>query len=628
MIDSRVLFSVCLGVVPEDTAITIMSTNAYKYNPLDRAADEIRLVTIKAGRAADDVQCTLGKRLSSEAPTYEALSYAWGDAAETKHISLGSFSFLVTDNLHAALRHLRREHEDRTMWIDAICIDQTDDLEKNHQVRMMKRIYERAEKVVVWLGEGNEHINTVFEKLSAVEILNKDELHSMKTQDLKTMFGPLAWKAFKDIFGLAWWKRIWVIQEVEVARNVLAVCGNAQISAQTFDVAISKIREIVHPDLLCLDRDVVLTKTIKAPLEIDPRPGGRDLLSLAYLYCGRESTDARDKLYALLGLSEDMDFEPDYRLSVVDVYARFVTACIKRSGKLDILNFAGLGNQKDIPSWIPDWSNLKGAKPLHNYKSWTHAPHFNASSPLELNGVTRHSTQTSWETTPIHINGAFLCVIENGFVFDTVRSLSNPAVKVKALKSSNTPLMKQWISMYQEEEKVKLEKYGHPWPYNTRDDIRNAFWLTLVADSGPSPNDRPSNSRQRYAAGLVAFTHWLHGSKQTPPPSNYDFQLNLNFTAWRRRFIITNLGFFGLVPMETRTNDLVCILSGGQTPFILRKVEEVSENLKKESWNLGGYGGIYQLIGECYVSGIMDGEAYAWFKREFSELQQQKFVLM
>lgn len=54
---------------------TTMATNAYKYDPLDKAADEVRLVTIKAGKATNNIQCTLSKHLSSERPSYEALSY-------------------------------------------------------------------------------------------------------------------------------------------------------------------------------------------------------------------------------------------------------------------------------------------------------------------------------------------------------------------------------------------------------------------------------------------------------------------------------------------------------------------------------------------------------------------------
>src|SRR5882762_4648466 len=110
------------------------------------------------------------------------------------------------------------------MWIDAICINQKDDLEKNHQVAKMKMIFETAERVVFWLGEGNEHTSKAFKKLDIVRNLKEEEVKSMTVQDLKNMFGPGAWNALKELFESAWWDRIWVIQEVTVAKSVLVIC--------------------------------------------------------------------------------------------------------------------------------------------------------------------------------------------------------------------------------------------------------------------------------------------------------------------------------------------------------------------------------------------------------------------
>jgi hypothetical protein len=84
---------------------------------------------------------------------YEALSYTWGTKEKTKQIILNGERFMVTENLHSALHYLRFKNEDRILWIDAICIDQSHIAERNHQVGHMASIYRDADRVLFWLGE-------------------------------------------------------------------------------------------------------------------------------------------------------------------------------------------------------------------------------------------------------------------------------------------------------------------------------------------------------------------------------------------------------------------------------------------------------------------------------------------
>lgn len=86
-----------------------------------------------------------------------------------------------------------------------------------------------------------------------------------------------------------------------------------------------------------------------------------------------------------------------------------------------------------------------------------------------------------------------------------------------------------------------------------------------------------------------------------------------------------------MVPEESLPGDLICILFGGQTPFVLREVEDMSEALREESIVAGGDGKIYVLIGESYIHGIMDGEACDGLKRREGDaeellLQKKRFL--
>lgn len=104
------------------------------YNPLNPTNSEIRLVTLHPGRATDDIHCTLKTASLDECPKYEALSYTWGDENDTKPVTVNACLHDATSNLETALRCLRRRWKPRIMWVDALCINQTDVDEKNTQL--------------------------------------------------------------------------------------------------------------------------------------------------------------------------------------------------------------------------------------------------------------------------------------------------------------------------------------------------------------------------------------------------------------------------------------------------------------------------------------------------------------
>ena len=90
---------------------------------------------------------------SGDAHPFDALSYAWGSGDSPRSILINNREYAVGANLHAALLHLRDRSMDRIVWVDAICIDQTNTAEKSQQVQSMAKIYAKASRVIVWLGE-------------------------------------------------------------------------------------------------------------------------------------------------------------------------------------------------------------------------------------------------------------------------------------------------------------------------------------------------------------------------------------------------------------------------------------------------------------------------------------------
>ena len=103
---------------------------AYKYTPLDPSQPEIRLFRLHPGSGASPISGNLFHVSLDDKPAYEALSYCWGDANDRQLVTVDGKDFSVTTNLHIALRYLRNEEDERTLWIDAVCVNQEDFTER------------------------------------------------------------------------------------------------------------------------------------------------------------------------------------------------------------------------------------------------------------------------------------------------------------------------------------------------------------------------------------------------------------------------------------------------------------------------------------------------------------------
>jgi hypothetical protein len=147
------------------------------YTSIDSENGEIRLLELAPGKFDDTVVMRLipYNLAADNSPMYEALSYAWGTEIAQKKAVLDGMPISITENLDCALRHLRFTLVTRTMWIDAVSMNQKDTQERNHQVQLMGKIYSSAQSVIVWLGPTNHndlHLRVV---LGAMQFLFSEE---------------------------------------------------------------------------------------------------------------------------------------------------------------------------------------------------------------------------------------------------------------------------------------------------------------------------------------------------------------------------------------------------------------------------------------------------------------------
>ncbi|CAN9252770.1 unnamed protein product [Alternaria alternata] len=292
----------------------------FVYEPIDLERPAFRLLQLLRGNGPV-IKCRLYQAYldGTDMVPYDALSYTWGGTDKTFPVTVNEKRFDVTENLHSALQHLRSKDTDRILWVDAICIDQSNELERGHQVQKMCKIYSQAEEVLVWLGKATDETNVLMESLRRLE--EYSSMHEYRSWDL------MQWNTFwllvpqdqtsKPREGLElllkrpWFSRVWVLQEIANAKKATIWCGTKSIRARTFALAPSLIS--VKPERHC-----------QAVLDIMPGrlrektwwSESRDLYNLLLKFRESKASDPRDKVYALLGISSDAcdadGLRPDY----------------------------------------------------------------------------------------------------------------------------------------------------------------------------------------------------------------------------------------------------------------------------------------------------------------------------
>lgn len=312
---------------------------------------EIRLLRLyRSERPDEPLRVDLFKRkLEDVSGGYEALSYCWGNQKATYSIHIRDLNattpsrqkkseqvtaaamwktaisaithtdFKVRKNLHDALRRLRRKYSDVYLWVDAICIDQSEKgkAEKEKQLAMMARIYNLASNVCVWLGEGYDGAEPAFKLIH--EIMNYQNFDEM-------ILNPNAkedWRNLVTIMKAPWFSRRWVIQEIALSRDASIHCGDKSLHWDDFADAVSLLMEKIE-----LIRDTfkddafddvetssacVLVQTLcnvcrKADQGDDK---GRlvsallDVETLVSTLLGFQATLPRDTIYSILSLARD-----------------------------------------------------------------------------------------------------------------------------------------------------------------------------------------------------------------------------------------------------------------------------------------------------------------------------------
>lgn len=318
----------------------------FQYPPLPDE-DALRLLILQAGHFLDPLTGTLASVAFSKRPKYLALSYTWGDpmpeepdlsSSFVKGLGSGGEVLVLNgnyipmrNNLALALRYLRSGNHPLFLWVDAVCINQSDIDERNAQVALMASIYSRATAVVTWLGftgceiadpTGSSAQQRELQVGRAMQDLyyrgNSKELAAWFTEH--TLVSPRtgsrnpadARAAEKEalehiasinqhgatmVMATSYWKRLWVVQEVGLAQKIFFVFGPTLFTDEQAVHLAHKIQGIKVPkgmNSMLEARRIRFTNLIR-------------LQSLVEEFASQICSEPRDKIYGLVGLANDVN---------------------------------------------------------------------------------------------------------------------------------------------------------------------------------------------------------------------------------------------------------------------------------------------------------------------------------
>lgn len=330
---------------PEAAPAPLCSPSQTVYAPLSKnRVKEIRLLRLLKGSLDDPIYGELAIAPLQDQMAFTALSYTWadedGDSSRSSAIFLGRHwdMFPVTQNCAAALHRMRLHDRDLMVWVDAICIDQGNHVERNHQVGLMTEVYSCAEQVFVYLGDGQLEITSMLTKVR----WPKERL-------------SITLAAAQRFFSLAYFSRIWVVQEVANAKSVTVHYGSRSIDW----TALQLVPSFANP----------LPGWIKAEYS-KSKPSWQDFAQLLLdTSTSTHASDPRDSVFALFGLAKDCASQglvADYQLTLPEVYIGAAAFAILNLGDKRILRHAVGRNADGIPTWVPAWGKA-GRSPTDEF---------------------------------------------------------------------------------------------------------------------------------------------------------------------------------------------------------------------------------------------------------------------
>lgn len=530
---------------------------------------------------------------------YEALSYVWGDPEI-------SGDFLVRNhgpasggphppgppsqatrlparrNLTEAMRYLRYPDQPRTLWIDAICINQEDMNERSRQVQKMGDIYRLARRVVAWLGTAPRGCELAFPALSYLgqqveETRTKESYRSVDCKEpawhssaFLLPYDEALWKAVYKIYTRPWFKRTWILQEIQLASPASIIkCGKFEAPWPLFRRAVLNISYKERGVPQCILDEAQVSRTCLNFMTRFPT-------MIRYNY-SRECADHRDKIYGMKCLmpgSMASLIPVDYSHSILDVYKSAFLAYTQSSHRLELLEYSGKWPAMPIgvPTWVPNWSTWR--------------PYDDQRLVFRASGISP-ARYTFEPTTQLKVDALYFKsiteIVQDRFeIFEEAEEyIRRQGIQKlqEAEYASGGDLLDAYLRTFTFESLKERTSVSHT---PTLSDLKNLVTATTGGDQGRLPTakwmarttDRLASSVFFHAENYLGSFNNIHEALpgMLEPPSHGK--------VWR-------------LADRLALGDQIFIVLGCDVPLVLRPTSN----------------GEYEVVGRCYLCGIMDGEA-------------------
>jgi hypothetical protein len=570
-----------------------IATNSHHYIYRPLGARDFRILLLEPGRYDDGLSAKL-KHVSLDeglTPPYKTTSYAWGDAVQRCTMLVDGKSMGISESASLLLRQVRQEHGVSTLWVDAICIDQSSIGERSQQVSLMVDIYSQGSANIVCLGESDHYTAAALRAVAAIKIeiqeQNRDTSNIGRLMYTGSAGEPrhsahgssssqFDIEALHSLYRRPWFSRLWIIQEAVLSPLSICICG--QHTVLLFDLLAAAAHVIRSHEVIPRCREAFKLADYLFFLIYRGYPDNvrrlmvrQDLSGLLYISRRFAVSVPQDSVFALLGLlppgliadSPRLQFllRPDYTKSVAKVLTDASRAALTLGAPgLLLLGFIDHKNQacvtgENLPSWVLD---------LHDDRSSTEmAGRLGPKYYAGRGSPSQNLSQTSSKVLAI-----------KGLTLDQVIAVGPVCTRATELRdfvqsSANFAGCLLLNNAYGKE----LQRFAR----------------TLVANSV-----RGLRKRKSMQDLLLA---WLRSDESNTFSGDglTQYRDALIRTCFMRRVFCTKGGMLGLGPQYMREGDEVVVLYKSWWPSIVRPA---------------GDGKHHHFVGSCFVDGMMDGQAF------------------
>lgn len=611
-----------------DGGSAIHYSSSFAYRPLQTSPQEIRLIRLLGAPSYEPIVCNIiHVEFNDENTQYEALSYAWGEHKDRRTISVDGERVSVTRNLAMALQYLRDPIVDTIIWIDALCINQEDKMEKSIQVALMRDIYRHAEHVKMWLGPAANNSDTIMRVFNEegprlYAYTDEDTTSRMIYKGVASAFGDeidrleeemervkaylidegnsRLRRSLEALLKRDYWTRAWVVQEIVMAQKLTILCGLAS-SPWNHAVAVMALFHQAQQSSLPHGRDpreskanmsaqtraisgvVIGTPPILANLRrCDDKWRSTEwlvyaLVDLRHFRC----TEPRDKIFSLLGLmnAECQEYsrkgehrvEVDYSLSLVEVSFRLVKFCVFfedpeiEGSSLNII-CASQPEKLESAERFPSW-----LPEFSRYNGISRMPVLEHQPRCWYSAFAVFSSQP--ETLSVH--SFFVDIVRDGHVTDD----EDDTLAVDALGILSR--------CHKVVETLKKAQGRHKHP---------GYWLWRALDLWGKTGYGASKCLQTEDRSEKDVEEWFlkpieHELRHNDSPYVGAFLDDFRTKSYRRRFaifVVKGICCYAMVPATTRPGDRLYILGDCDYPVILRPRLDLGENA-------------FEFVGPCCV---------------------------